>query len=164
MMQPLVLVSSRPEFGTVSLVNFICKAWHLQRMKVNTFLSFLQNICPRAKAQCYTDTSFFLAGDGGWVVNFNISLTLYFHFVIKFRLQLSICGLHFSCPLNLKMRPTRLSDTSKCNCCDFCKASQNVISICNSSQPYIYLKGYTNKCNNCSLHLQNLLHEISIYI
>ena len=41
----------------------------------------------------------------GGGVNFNISSSLYFHFVIKFRLLLSICGLHFWCPLNLKMLP-----------------------------------------------------------
>ena len=46
---------------------------------------------------------FFIGG-----FNFNISLILYFHFVIKFRLLLSNCGLHFWCPLNLKMLPTPL--------------------------------------------------------
>ena len=60
------------------------------------------------QAQCYTGRSFFLAKGGG--VNFNIiSLILYFHFVIKFRLLLLICGLHFWCPLNLKMLPTPLT-------------------------------------------------------
>ena len=34
--------------------------------------------------------------------------SLYFHFVIKFLLLLSICSLHFWCPLNLKMLPTPL--------------------------------------------------------
>ena len=59
-------------------------------------------------AQCYADT--FFNGGGGGGVNFNISLILYFHFVIKFRILISICGMHFWCPLNLKMLPyTRLT-------------------------------------------------------
>ena len=40
-------------------------------------------------------TVFVLEGGGG---NFNISSSLYFHFAIKFRLLLSICGLHFCAP------------------------------------------------------------------
>ena len=36
---------------------------------------------------------------------------LYIHFVINFRFLLSICGLHFWCPLNLKMLPTPLHCT-----------------------------------------------------
>ena len=53
----------------------------------------------------YAQSTFFVLAEGG--VNFNIK-SLYFHFVIKFRLLLSICGLHFWCPLNLKMLPTPL--------------------------------------------------------
>ena len=58
----------------------------------------------------YAQSRFFfvLAGGGGGWVNFDISSSLYFHFVIKFWLLLSICRLHFWCPLNLKMLPTPL--------------------------------------------------------
>ena len=62
-------------------------------------LRFLQIICP---------THIFRFSRGGGGVNFNISSSLYFHFLIKFRLLLSICGLHFWCPLNLKMLPSPL--------------------------------------------------------
>ena len=55
-------------------------------------------------------TTSFFAGcvGGGGVIDINILLILYFHFVLKYRLLLSICGLHFWCPSNLKMLPTRL--------------------------------------------------------
>ena len=56
-------------------------------------------------------TFFLLAGGGG--VNFNISSSLYFHFVIKFRLLLLICGLHFWRPLNLKMLPAPLQHSNE---------------------------------------------------
>ena len=62
-------------------------------------MRFLQNIYPK---------HIFRFSKGGGEVNFNISSSLYFHFVIKFRLLLSVCGLHFWCPLNLKMLPTPL--------------------------------------------------------
>ena len=45
----------------------------------------------------YAKSTFFVLARGGGV-NFNISSSLYFHFVIKFRLLLSICGLHVWCP------------------------------------------------------------------
>ena len=64
-------------------------------------LSTLKCFC-----KIYAQTTFFVLAGGG--VNFNISSSLYFHFAIKFRLLLSICGLHFWCPLNLKMLPTPL--------------------------------------------------------
>ena len=60
----------------------------------------------------YAQSTFVILARGGGV-NFNISSSLYIHFVIKFRLLLSICGLHFWCPLNLKMLPTPLPG----NCC-----------------------------------------------
>ena len=63
---------------------------------------FLQHICPK---QIFR----FSRGGGGF--NFNISSSLYFHFVIKFRLLLSVWGLYFWCPLNLKMLPTPLLQT-----------------------------------------------------
>ena len=61
---------------------------------------FLQNNCPKHIFR-------FSRGGGGF--NLNISSSLYFRFVIKFWLLLSICGLHFLCPLNLKMLPTPLT-------------------------------------------------------
>ena len=54
----------------------------------------------------YAQSTFFVLARG---VNFDISSSFNFQFVIKFRLLLSICGLHFWCPLNLKMLPTPLS-------------------------------------------------------
>ena len=44
--------------------------------------------------------------EGGWTLKY--LQVCAFTFVIKFRLLLSICGLHFWCPLNLKMLPTPL--------------------------------------------------------
>ena len=64
-------------------------------------MRFLQHICPKH----------IFRFSRGWGFNFNISSIMYFHFVIKFRLLLSICGLHFWCPLNLKMLPTPLRYT-----------------------------------------------------
>ena len=69
-----------------------------QWLKVNTLWAFCK-IYAQGKV-------FFRRGGGG--VNFNIALILYFHFAIKFQFLLSICGLHFWCPLNLKMLPTPL--------------------------------------------------------
>ena len=69
-----------------------------QALTLNTLWGFLQNIYPK---HIFRFT-------GGGLFNFNIYSTLYFHFVIKFRLLLSICGLHLWCPLNLKMLPTPL--------------------------------------------------------
>ena len=54
----------------------------------------------------YAQSTFFVLAKGGF--NFKIISSLYFHFVIKFWLLLSICGLHFWCPLNLKLIPTPL--------------------------------------------------------
>ena len=62
----------------------------------------------RAFCKIYAQSTFFVLARGGGF-NFKISSSLYFHFVIKFRLLLSICGLHFWCLLNLKMLPTPLS-------------------------------------------------------
>ena len=58
---------------------------------------------------------FFFKG-GGVNVNTCIFLILYFHFVINYRLLLSICGLYFWCPSNLKMLPTRLERSCHKEC------------------------------------------------
>ena len=76
-------------------------------MRIWTILLSLFSYC---KSQAFTlktlwgfckiyaqSTFFVLAGEGG-DVNFYITSSLYFHFVIKFRLLLSICGLHFLVP------------------------------------------------------------------
>ena len=113
-------------FGTfvISLFNFFSYFVCLRITDDSSVLemciwSILLSLFPYCKIQAFTlntlcgfckiyakNTFFVLARGGG--VNSNISSSLYFHFVIKFRLLLSICGLHFWCPLNLKMLPTPL--------------------------------------------------------
>ena len=87
------------EMGIWSILLSLFSYCKSQAFTLNTLWSFLQNICPKH--------IFRFSREGGGI-NFNISSSFYFHFVIKFRLLLSICGLHFWCPLNLKMLPTPL--------------------------------------------------------
>ena len=89
---------SVPEMRIWSISLSLFSYCNSHALTLNTFWGF---------CNIYAQSAFFvLAGGGG--VNFNISSSLYFYFVIKFRLLLSICGLHFWCPLNLKMLPTPL--------------------------------------------------------
>ena len=77
-----------------------CKS---QALTLNTVWGF---------CKIYTQSTFFvLAERGGGSTQIYLQVCT-FHFVIKFRLLLSICGLHFWCPLNLKMLPTPLRWTT----------------------------------------------------
>ena len=76
------------EMGLWSILLSLFSYCKSQAFTLHTLWVFLQNICPK---------HIFRFSRGGGV-NFNKSSSFYFHFVIQFRLLLSICGLHFWCP------------------------------------------------------------------